>query len=402
MNEDRGPYFCVLPWLHLCATVDGVWGRCCVDGSIHNDEIYAAPEDPDFRLREDALGCTSRSRYAAHHPERVLGLAEAFNSPNLRRTRLAMLAGEPVRACAYCYRREAEGGTSYRQTSPVAVAERIEVDALVAATAPDGTVPHLPPFLDLRLGNTCNLRCIMCGYPTSSRWGLDLHPPWAPAHLDPYRDDEELWAELREHAPLLRRLYLAGGEPLLQPGHARLLTMLIELGVASSIDLVYNTNLTVVPPSWLDQLAHFRTVDVGASCDGVEAVFERIRVGASWESFVRNLRTVRRHVTRVRLAVAPQRDNVTDLGNIVDFAFEEGVDVDLTNVVHWPDALALGNLPDDVRREAAQTLPSVWLRCRERGDRELAAQVAMIAEMADVRLDDVHEAVTRRRGRQVW
>jgi pyruvate-formate lyase-activating enzyme len=386
MTDDH-PYFCVLPWIHLCATVDGVWGRCCVDATVHHDDQYRSPEGPtgpDAALHDDALGCTSGSRYARHRPDRVLGLADAFNSPNLRATRQAMLTGQPVRACTYCYRREAEGGRSYRQTAPTAVAGRIDVDALVVQTRPDGSVPHLPPFLDLRLGNTCNLRCIMCGYPTSSRWGLDLHPAWAPAHIDPYRDDEELWAELRDHAPQLRRLYLAGGEPLLQPGHGRPLDMLVDVGAADSIDLVYDTNLTVVPPAWLSRLADFRTINVGAWCDGVGPVFERIRVGASWDGFVRNLRTVRAHASRVWLSVAPQRDSVTDLANVVEFARAEGLDVDLTNVVHWPDELALGHLPDDVRRAAADVLRPLWALCRERGDDELASQVAMVAAVARV------------------
>ena len=377
MSVTDSKVFCVLPWSHLCASVDGVWGRCCVDASMYHEQYYSERAEPAFALNDDALGCAPRSRYATANPGRTMTLTEAYNSDNMRRTRLAMLAGEPVSACSYCYEREAGGGESYRQKASRVLADEIDVSELAAATHADGSVAGFPIYLDFRFGNSCNLKCIMCGYPVSSRWGLDRHPSWAPAHIDPYRDDEALWLVLREHAPALRRIYFAGGEPFMQPGHFRLLEILLEERAAGHVRLAYNSNLTILPTGVLRKLAPFRSVEIGASCDGTTDLFERIRTGAKWDDFVRNLRVVKQHAT-VWLAVAPQRDNVLSLGDVIDFAAAEGVGVDLTNFVHWPRRLCVRSLPEQAKQRASEYLGGLISGQLATGQHEVAAQLTAL------------------------
>lgn len=98
---ERADAMCVLHWIHLSTTVDGVWGRCCFDASNDYDHYYQEAEEPRFALRPDALGCLPGSRYAQDNPDKVFSLSEAFNSPELRRTRLQMLAGERPATCAH-------------------------------------------------------------------------------------------------------------------------------------------------------------------------------------------------------------------------------------------------------------------------------------------------------------
>lgn len=371
--------FCIFPWVHLCGSVDGVWGRCCVDKTMYHDELYSQSEKPRFDLQDEALGCLPNSRYAEDNPDRTFDLESAFNSPNIRRTRLAMLAGERVDACSYCYEREDGGGESYRQKAERIIGTDIDVDAVVASTAADGSVTSFPPYLDLRFGNACNLKCIMCGYPVSSRWGLEKHPEWAPAHVDPYRDDDRFWSTLERNVHELRRLYFAGGEPFLQRGHLRMLDLLTVSDAARRIHLSYHSNMMTLPPGIFEKLAQFRSVEIGASCDGVGATFEQIRVGGSWPRFVANVRTAKQHVD-VWLSVAPQRDNLFDLGAIIDFAVAEGLRVDLTNFVHWPIDLAACNLPAADKLRACDSLSALALRCRSQGRTSEAAQIEMLMD----------------------
>ena len=282
------------------------------DGAMYHNELYEAEAEPVFTLNEDAIGCAPNSRYARDNPERTMGLNEAFNSPGMRRTRLAMLAGERVAACEYCYRREDGGAQSYRQDSNRRFADTVPLTELAAWTAPDGSVGSFPFFLDIRFGKTCNLRCIMCSYPVSSGWGAVKHPAWSAAAVDPYRDDDDLWAALSDNAHLIRRLYFAGGEPFMQPGHFRLLDLLIKTGNAHQVDIVYNSNMTILPDGIFANLAQFKSAGIGASCDGTGETFERIRTGARWEVFVRNIRTAKSQV-ELWLQVAPQRDNIWGL-----------------------------------------------------------------------------------------
>ena len=347
--------FCVLPWMHLSTSVDGVWARCCVDSTAYHDMYYREQSEPAFLLEDDAVGCVRNSRYARDNPHLVRGFRQAFNSPAMRRTRLAMLAGEKVAACEYCHLREASGGESYRQQVNRNPPGGADVDSLLALTATDGSVPEFPSYLDLRFGNSCNLACVMCGYPTSSRWGTEQRVHWMPANIDPYRDDAALWEELALHVGKVKRVYFAGGEPFMQPLHFKALNLFVSSGFASEIELFYNSNLTIVPNGIFETLAEFKSVDVGASCDGVGPTFEAIRRGAEWPAFVRNLDLFRRHVN-VLLQVAPQVGNIGDIDAILEFADARGLEVDLRNFVHYPRELSLRSLPVEARTSHAERL----------------------------------------------
>jgi pyruvate-formate lyase-activating enzyme len=336
--------FCVLPWIHLATTVDGVWGRCCFDTTNDYDLYYRESEAPDFRLHEDAIGCLPNSRYATANPEQVMGLAEAFNSPALRRTRLQMLNGEAPRACRSCFDQEALGVESHRGQVNRGFRADTNFEALAERTAADGTSPDFPFYLDLRFGNICNLSCIMCSFPISSRLGVGRASSWSPAVINPYHDDAELWTELREQCNKIRYIYVAGGEPFLQTDHFRLLRLLIDEDVAQHISLRYNTNLTVVPDDALRLLDYFDEVVLAASCDGTDELFESIRVGARWSHFVANLRKVKQRFT-VLLDVTVQRDNVHALQELIAFADGEGVAIRLENILQSPAELSVRALP---------------------------------------------------------
>lgn len=374
---EKNAAFCVLPWVHLCASVDGVWGRCCVDRSMYHTHYYTASTQPDLVLQEDSVGCSHNSPFAERNPERVFALSNAFNSPALKNTRLSMLRREKVPACSYCHDREARGGVSYRQNMNGLFRDQQDWDALLSGTAADGRVDRKPVYLDLRLGNRCNLRCIMCCYPVSSNWRRNLEATWLNKTLDPYAEDLEFWNQIREILPGLTRLYFAGGEPMLQPSHRRIINLLIETGAAPSVDLVYNTNLTVLPQDILQAFSHFRSVEIGASCDGIGAVYERIRSGANWPTFVRNLRRVAQ-CAKVRIAVTPQRDNVSNLPELIEWALANGYELDLTNILQYPEELSISNLSTADRRDYAIQYGELADRHRELGHLRLADELQAI------------------------
>jgi hypothetical protein len=70
-SGDSTDTLCVLPWIHLSTTVDGVWGRCCFDATNDYDNYYQQAEQPVFELVPDALGCLPHSRYASDNPDRA-------------------------------------------------------------------------------------------------------------------------------------------------------------------------------------------------------------------------------------------------------------------------------------------------------------------------------------------
>jgi hypothetical protein len=376
-DEANSTTLCVLPWVHLSTTVDGVWGRCCFDATNDYDSYYREPTEPVFALDDDAIGCLPNSRYAVDNPSRALGPAEAFNSPALRRTRLQMLAGERPPACYSCFRQEDLGVESHRGYMNRLFADRLDVAEVYGSTGPDGTVPGFPPYLDLRFGNTCNLSCIMCSFPISSRLGAGRTPPWATAHIDPYADDDGFWGALRANCHQVRWLYIAGGEPFLQRGHLKLLDLLIEEGAAPVIEIHYNSNLTILPDGIFASLGHFRDVVIGASCDGTGDLFESIRAGAKWPVFVENLRRAKSHV-RLWLDVTVQRDNVGALGDLLSFAQAEGVPLRLQNILQDPPDLSVRSLPAETKARHRASVEELRRGCAQAGMDELARELQRI------------------------
>jgi pyruvate-formate lyase-activating enzyme len=367
--------FCHLPWTSLCAHMDGVYARCCVDSTGQNNDQYHGTRRPDrLVLAEDAVGCSPHSVFAPDNPDRVLSLEEAFNSPAMRRTRLAMLAGEPVIACRDCYERERLAGDSYRLQMTRQDRPAPGVDACRSLTDADGRVDGFPSYLDLRMGNHCNLRCVMCGVPTSSSIVQRSDDTWLRRSLDPYTDDEQFWRSLRDNLASIESLYFAGGEPLMLRAHQRVLELFIERGRAEHVSLTYTTNLTRLPPPVLALWPSFRSVALEASCDGIGSVFELVRAGARWDDFVRNVERVRNLVS-LSLHVSPQRDNVLGIADVVHWALSHDLPIHVSNVFRQPAELSLRNLPAGQKQEARPHLAALASELAEAGHHKLASDV---------------------------
>jgi radical SAM family protein len=367
--------FCALPWVHVATTVDGVWGRCCFDRTNDYDYYYQQPERPSLRLAEDAVGCLPGSQYEVDNPGQALNVSEVLNSPAMRTTRLEMLAGKEPNACTHCYWVESLGGESHRQSMNSFFSRRLDLSQLVARTNSDGRVDWGPFSIDLRLGNTCNLTCVMCSFPISSRFGPELRSTWSVAHIDPYRDNAKFWQEL-EQLDTLGFIYLAGGEPFLQPAHMRLIRSLIDSGRAPNIDLHYNSNLTVLPKDAIGSFDHFRRVVVAASCDGVGNTFERIRRGAKWETFLTNLRLIK-VAAETWLDVSVQLYNVMELDRIIGLGREEDVRVRVENVVYYPKSLSILAISGDDRKKAVDYLSRLSTEAADHN--ELALQRELLS-----------------------
>lgn len=378
---EQSETFCVLPWVGLNASIDGIWGRCCDDLSVDHHAYFNEAEKPsNMALAPDALGCSRQSLFARDNPDRVFTLIEAFNSPNLRETRLAMLQDKPVHACRYCYGLEKLGSMSHRQSINQEFRGRLDWDQLLSETFADGELARRPICLDLRLGNQCNLSCIMCSYPTSSSWKSHVPTTWLRSPLDPYRDDDEFWAQFVALLPDIRWLHFSGGEPMLLKAHHKALDLILSTPYPGNILLTYNTNLTFLPQGIFEKFSRFKTVMINASCDGTGETFETIRRGAKWSTFVANLRTVAGHLAP-RLVSVVQRDNVANIPDLVTWALQEGYALDLTDILQYPRKLSLSTLT------AAESSPHIDRyskaadACRTSGRIELARQVDVIREL---------------------
>jgi hypothetical protein len=135
---------------------------------------------------------------------------------------------------------------------------------------------------------------------------------------------------------------------MLQPAHQTLIATIVDSGMAPNIDLVYNSNLTILPKFDIAVFRKFKSVEIGASCDGTGAVYESIRRGGHWQDFERNVSLFSQYA-RIRIAATPQRDNIEHLGDLIEWSKTNGYRIDLTNILQHPAHLALTGLPAHVK-----------------------------------------------------
>lgn len=194
-----------------------------------------------------------------------------------------------------------------------------------------------PTHVQLEVTTTCNLRCVHCG----------LNQP-------NYEHRTLSWENFEKVLPFLAHskpsVDLSGhGESLVCSRFLRMFRKTIEAGCRVS----FFTNATLLTPEVSEQLLDHAGRDrfhaVTVSLDAAEpVVFEKIRRGASFETFVRNLRALElkkkqrglRH-PRVAFNTVAMLLNLPQLASIVRLAKDLGGDeivvVDLLEYDFWRD-----------------------------------------------------------------
>lgn len=284
--------FCVLPWIHLATRPNGDMRICCVANASGADT-----GDYSVGLVKKENG--QPANFGNDLP------TEAFNNDYMKSVRKLMLSGEVPASCTKCFEEEEQGIVSKRVWETGAWhLDGIDIPKLIEQTEEDGSVPYKLEYLDLRLGHTCNLKCIMCSPHDSSQWVGD-HKKVFPIFQSPlikkqmgwqrrehnnfWHENPEFWREIYDQIPNLKQIYFAGGEPLMIREHRFFLEEIIRRGYAQQISLRYNTNGILLDDDIIAIWKHFKKVKVGFSLDGMDERNHYIRFPSDWDIIEKNL-----------------------------------------------------------------------------------------------------------------
>ena len=361
--------FCPLPWIHLATRPNGDVRVCCTAnasgaGTIDNKEVGLVKQDGvNMNLRDHTI-------------------EEVWNSEQMRNIRLQMLNNEIPSSCKKCFEEEAKGIKSKRNWETKVWNERIDVQEIVDQTQEDGTLPVNIPYFDLRLGNLCNLKCIMCSPHDSSKWVKDWKLQYPKYELIDLKQDQGwdpsfdyVWYKkssfldsVKNQAHHIKELYFAGGEPLLIPEHYAILQFMIDEGYAKNCILRYNSNATDISQRLLDMWEYFKEVKFNFSIDSVGEKNDYIRHPSNWDSIVSNMHLLDNtsdHVT-VNLACAVQLLNVHSLADLAQWKLDQnfkkinrapyGGGIIGLHLVYLPSYLNVRVLPQDLKDQAADTI----------------------------------------------
>lgn len=284
-----------------------------------------------------------------------------------------MLNGKWPEACSRCQSEEGAGVQSSRQAWNKHYADSI--GSAISQTTESGEAPANIRYIDLRLGNLCNLKCRMCNPYASRKWLEDwdkVYPALEKAESDrldqmSWFTDPQVWEVVRGALANCDQIYFTGGEPLLIDEHQRFLKLCIDDGHASRLTLKYNTNLTHLPAELLDLWRHFKKVRINGSLDGLQGLNEYIRYPSKWPIVLKNIERLEELglstsnlILTFHLTV--QIYNFLNLTEIFEFTktMRSFKKLPFLNILDRPDHLNIRNVPETLKAEGIAKLDK-WI-----------------------------------------
>lgn len=335
-SNEKGT-FCMLPWVHIHALPNGNVLPCCV-----------APYDQPFaQLSETSL-------------------KDSINSKKMKSLRVNMINNVKSNSCKRCYEIDSFGGKSLRQDMNEIFADDYKV---VAQTKKDGSVKDFKMlYLDIRFSNFCNLKCMGCSPSLSSRWAEDYRKIYNKEAegkdiISISDKSKNFMKEVYEFLPHVKRVYFAGGEPLLMQEHYDCLKYIIE-NKNFDILITYNTNLMSLKYKSEQVLEYWKLLKNVCLSISIDDIFERgeyFRYGTKWDTLISNIEKVKLVCPHIKIDVTCTVSlfNVGRLPEIHDYLYSKGF-IDeygfFLNYLLDPPYLRSQNLADDYKNVLVEKL----------------------------------------------
>jgi len=346
--------FCVLPWISLEASPIGTVRPCC--------------------LADDELTDNTGQKFSLL----TANFNDIQNSDSMRRLRQQFLAGERPQTCRKCWNEERAGRTSKRMHT---------LDRMKHMGISDDWTADAKPlmFLDLKLGNICNLKCRICGSWSSSQFAteeINDAPPEQKKSTYAYqmlragawpRENESFWAQIDSHLADIRYVEFTGGEPFLIDQHFDMLQGIVDRGIAHQVEIHYNTNGTQWPERGPEIWRHFKTVEVAFSIDDLGARFEYQRTNATWaevESNIARFRLLKQTMPNLQLQCCSTVNvfNVRYIDQLAQWIVLQGFDFVYWNMMHDAWYFSIATLPESAKAAISEHLRRADVPPQYRGE----------------------------------
>jgi len=314
-NIKNSKTFCIYPFIHLATLTDGSIPPCCI-GSGTSANLNN------------------------------MSIKEAWNSDELKSIRLALLKDQPVKNCYQCYNDEAAGVSSHRQRSnnDYMNTSKDEIELALSSVEPDGSISVDPFTLDIRAGNVCNLKCVMCRPNESSKWlsdaksiatitnSLELKADWShKASINTkdfsWVDQEAFWEEFKLLVPNLKEIIFGGGEPFVSKSINNLISYMVETGHSKHIKIRFHTNGTQIPVNFWPMIDNFKEIQLMFSIDGYKEQNYYTRYPANWGEILNNLILADNSKAKSKILCSIHSLNILDIDKLyswfLDYPFKQ-------------------------------------------------------------------------------
>jgi hypothetical protein len=165
-------------------------------------------------------------------------------------------------------------------------------------------------------------------------------------------------------SPNLQYLHFLGGETVITPGFKKILSALVNAGVAKNISIGFTTNLTVWSDLVVELLTQFQQVNLGMSVETLTPVNDYVRYPSQQlrtrELLDRWTALGHKQGWLIQLRITPTCLTVHELTTVYDYAWQHGTAVESCNFIDRPEFFRIGVLPKHLRESAVDTL-QCWI-----------------------------------------
>lgn len=312
-------------------------------------------------------------------------LEEIWNNEAMKKIRRQVLNNEKPTECAACFDLESQGVESLRQrhiNGNIPEARSNLYPDAMEKLQEDYSMPFDIPTMEIKLNNLCNLKCRMCNPLDSTSWTdwkeveefyekennflvplIQKQVDRPGQYIGPFDNSNHWWESFDKLLPHFRRVEFAGGEPLMDPTHFKILNALSPYG--NNIEIKYATNGTKFGINKTENVykywPRFNSIALNISIDGIEDSYEYIRGNGNWLQLIENIKKFKEipNISRIVGAVAVQVSNALDLDNMIKYFLDDLGIVFYANMVRYPQVLSVQVLPAEIKQKVVEKLSSV-------------------------------------------
>jgi organic radical activating enzyme len=336
------------------------------DNSYHHC-CYSIPSDQSVIVFKDYAVKNDQNAAAEVNKD---NLTAVWNSKFYKQLRKDLLTGHQNPACSYCWNREAQGVMSHRQ-------KHLDVPEKILEKLNDDYSLNIgPQVLDVKIGNFCNLKCIMCHPVNSTEHVKEIQEIKqlgyeVPSFVDISNEQlstiikqfnsEEFFNSIKHCLADIKEFQFYGGEPLATIEVLNFLDLILETQYRPKIKII--TNLSITNEKIFAKLEQFREVELIISWDHTDPVISNyIRHPLDHSRFLSNLDRVVQHPS-YQIAFSPTMSvfnvfNVSELfGTMEEINLKyRNVRSISVNILDMPRYFSLRYLDDFVKISAKTEL----------------------------------------------
>ena len=360
--------FCILPFIHLSTRTNGAMQLCCHANSSSG---------PDYR--QPGLNRKENGEFVYVDKDKP---SEYWNTTYMKQVRKKLINGQVPKECRVCYKEEATGYRSKRLWENAEWSEKIDFDSIISQVKEDGEAPFDIHYADMKLGNKCDLACLMCNPADSSLWIPDYNKlmqsdiseesksnlEWRKGQgkLNWYKLDSVFWEDIKNNLSTMTNFYIIGGEPTINKEFESFLQMCVDSGYAKNMNIRFNTNGHTTTDALNSLYKGFKSVLVHLSLDGINEHHDLIRFPSKWNEAVKKLDYWDNTPDNMTVTIDCTASilNILHIPDLVKWKLEQNfkkINVFPRNqgllgihLVHSPDILNLTVLPKHLKEKVRQ------------------------------------------------